>query len=594
MPTPIIGIDLGTSQSLVGVVEAGFPILLADDSGNRMTPSVVQWNPHSTSLIGKPAKNQRTLSPENTIYSVKRLIGRRPNEQPWTPPYNLNALGTSPQQISSLILAHLKSIAESQLQTQVQRAVITVPAYFNEGQRLITKRAAEEAGLEVVKLLSEPTAAALAYGFNQLENHQYITVYDLGGGTFDVSILQMREGVLEVLATAGDTALGGDDLDLLLAQYLYQKNIKNQKDNTTHTWENLSDQQKSKWLEIAENIKIQLSTTESYHLQLPFFDNQQHLDLQISRSEFEQLIKPLLYKTRTHLFKALADAQLQPADLHAILLVGGSTCIPLISQLIEEWTQILPNRSLHPDESVALGAVIQAGMIEGSIRQILLLDVTPLSLGIETYGGLMNIIIPRNSSLPCKAGELFTNAVSGQQEMLIRILQGEREMAKDNWELGLLKLPFTPAPKGSARVGVQFELDINGLLTVLVRDTLTQQEQIVKLENTIIDINNPEVEKMLAASVDYAIEDMQERIWNEEKLKAVELIDAIEQALTQVPEKTQLQVLAKTQHLTEQAAQLLNQGAHATAKLKSINQQLDQETQELAVILLEQALSFES
>jgi molecular chaperone DnaK len=437
-PEPILGIDLGTTNSLVGVVDSGFPILLADENGDRSTPSAVSYGEEI--IVGAAALRQRALNPLRTVTSVKRLIGRRGGESGWQPHYDLKSLGVTPVEVSAEILKKLKNIAERALEQKVSRAVITVPAFFNDAQRAATKRAGELAGMTVERILSEPTAAALAYGLDKLGEHQKVAVFDLGGGTFDISVLEMREGVFQVLATAGDTQLGGDDLDRALAAHIAQR--LNLAANDMRV------------VEAAEAAKKRLSVDEE-----TVFDG-----LKITRADLEKIAKPWLERTRVHCLRALSDAGVQAGDLDEIILVGGSTRMPLVRQFVAELFGKEPNTTQNPDEAIALGATIQAGILSGSLRQVLLLDVTPLSLGIETFGGLMNIIIPRNTTIPAKAGEMFTNAVANQHTMLIRILQGERELAKDNWELGRIEVPFPPGPKGSARVGVQFSLDADGIL----------------------------------------------------------------------------------------------------------------------------------
>lgn len=492
--SPILGIDLGTTNSLVGVVDSGFPILLADENGSRSTPSAVCYADDGTISVGTAALCQRAQHPRRTITSVKRLIGRRGSERGWQPHYDLKELGVTPVGVSAEILRHLKSLAGRAFEQPVNRAVITVPAFFNDAQRAATKKAGELAGLTVERILSEPTAAALAYGLDKLDEHQKVAVYDLGGGTFDISVLEMRDGVFQVLATAGDTQLGGDDLDRALAQFIAQKLHQPEGD--------------IRFLEAAEAIKKHLSAEETATFE----------SISIDRSDLEKLAKPWLDRTRQHCLRALSDAKIKASDLDEVILVGGSTRMPLVRQFVAELFGKEPNTSQNPDEAIALGATIQAGILAGSLRQVLLLDVTPLSLGIETFGGLMNIIIPRNTTIPAKAGEMFTNAVANQDSMLIRILQGERELAKDNWELGRIEVPFPAGPKGSARVGVQFSLDADGILHVLARDTATNTDTTLEIRGTAIDVADERVEQMIAESVEFAFDDMNERIWTEARM----------------------------------------------------------------------------
>lgn len=540
----IVGIDLGTTNSLIGAMDAGFPVLFADDEGRRLTPSAVYFPESGAPVVGWDALADHR---EASILSVKRFMGRRVGEIPADPlivgvpgePIKIKAgeHALVPEEISALILARLKAVAERALGQTVDRAVITVPAYFNDAQRSATKRAGELAGLTVERLVAEPTAAALAYGLDRLGENSKIAVYDLGGGTFDISILELSGGVFNVLSTNGDTQLGGDDLDRAIAQ--------------------------AKGLSLTEAEALKRSGDES----------------------LDAICRPIIERTRAHCLRSLHDAKLTPADLDEVILVGGSTRFPLVREFVKEVFQREPNTSQHPDEAVALGAVIQAGILDGSVQNVTLLDITPLSLGIETFGGLMNVLIPRNTTIPCRAGEMFANAVANQSAMRISVLQGEREMARDNWKLGEFEIPFSPAPRGQARVGVQFEIDANGLLQVLVRDIATKEDTKVTIDSAV-EVSDEAVEKMLADSLEHAFEDMDERAFTEASLKADEMIPAVASALAQLEvapdERQQIEDLV-TRVKDAQANRSLS-------KLKSALTKLDEATEPLAARLIEKAM----
>ena len=582
----IAGIDLGTTNSLIGVYESGFPTLLADPDGNRLTPSVVHYMADGSILVGSEARRMQGLHPDRTISSVKRLIGRRFGDKgtegligPKGTPVNLPIHGKqlTPEEVSSEILKRLKTIAEDRLGTQVNRAVITVPAYFNDAQRAATKKAGELAGFTVERILAEPTAAALAYGLDKLSDRSKVAVYDLGGGTFDLSILQLDNGVFEVLSTHGDTRLGGDDLDEAIAGLLARK--AGIDSSTSETDARLK--------EAARDAKERLSTEESLTLRLPFLTGGKSLEIPITRAEMERVCEPIIRRTRAHCLRSLEDAGLNATDLDQVILVGGSTRMPLVRRLVQEIFNREPNLSQHPDEAVALGAILQGAILEGNLRNIALLDVTPLSLGIETFGGLMNVIIPRNTTIPAKAGEMFTNAVAGQSGMTITILQGEREMAADNWKLGSLDIPFPPLPKGAARVGVQFSLDADGILQVLARDTAAGTEKIVEIRSAV-EVSDEAVEAMLAGSLEHAFEDMDARIFTEARLKAEEMLPAVEAALAQLGSELPEDEIAEIhKQTTEVTAALANK---ETSRLKQALAALDQATQTLATRLMERAM----
>ena len=584
MHQDIVGIDLGTTNSLIGIMDSGFAILLADADGARLTPSVVYFPEVGEPSVGAAARRMRAVEPAATIASVKRLIGLRGEDVAQEElPNDYEIIGrkgrplrvrvrqrdVTPEEISALVLGKLKRDAEAVLERAVDRAVITVPAYFNDAQRNATKRAGEAAGFTVERMINEPTAAALAYGLDRLEEKSKIAVYDLGGGTFDISILELHEGLFQVLATSGNTRLGGDDLDQAL-----MANCK----LAIPTWQKR---------ELIVEAKHRLSTEDSVAIDVPFIKGE-NLRYELTRAELERIALPIVQRTRAHCLRALADAKLKGSELDDVILVGGVTRMPLVRRFVAELFGREPNISQNPEEAVAIGATIQAGILSGAVREVVLLDVTPLSLGIETFGGLMNVIIPRNSTIPLKAGEMFTTAVHNQRAMKIKVLQGERELATDNWTLGEFEIEFEPAPKGVARVGVQFQIDSNGILQVLARDTKTGSEKILSLTSAI-DVSDEAVEAMIADSLEHAFEDMSERVWTETKLKSEEMLTAVEKALALAGER----LLPNDQKLIMENARAVREalGTHETSKLKAANAALDDATQELAALIVEQAMS---
>jgi molecular chaperone DnaK len=587
----IVGIDLGTTNSLIGVMEAGFPILIADKNGVRLTPSVIHFPPEGTPLVGQPAMRMRALKPAQTIYSIKRFIGLRGDElreKDADVSYNLerrtgkpirvaaNERTYSPEEISALILAKLKGDAETSLGHPVSRAVITVPAYFNDAQRSATKRAGELAGFTVERIVNEPTAAALAYGPDKLKSRSKIAVFDLGGGTFDISILELNNGVFEVLSTNGNTRLGGDDIDNAIMAHLRAKGFPADKPESI-----------ARLREAAIDAKHRLSSEETAEIEVPFLEGGQNFSCELTRSELERLSRPIVEQTRGHCRRSLADAKLAPADLDEVILVGGMTRMPLVRKIVAEIFGREPNTSQNPDEAVAIGATVQAGILSGAVRDVVLLDVTPLSLGIETFGGLMNVIIPRNSTIPIKAGEMFTTAVNQQRSMSIKVLQGEREMARDNWPLGQFEIEFEAAPKGVARVGVQFEIDANGILHVLARDTKTGAEKIVEI-NSAVDVSDGAVEAMISESLEHAFDDMSERVWTEAKLKAEEMLGAIDAAFGQVGNSIEPVEKGKIERAATQVREAMT--THDARKLQAANSALDEATQGLAAAIVEKAM----
>ena len=550
-------------------MDSGFPILLADEEGSRIMPSAVWYGESGAVEIGRKALRRRATDPQRVVTSVKRQIGADAVSDPV-----LLALGKTPEEVSADILKELRRIAEWRFECEVTKAVVTVPAYFNDAQRAATKRAGEQAGLEVVRILNEPTAAALAYGLDKLKDRARVAVYDLGGGTFDLTVLEMEDGVFQILATHGDTRLGGDDVDAMLFDHL------------TADLHNLPSSAIQLFRDEAAKAKRELSNTDSYTVRIPFYDGRRSFERTVTRAELDSLTTGWIARTIKCCKQAMLDSGLSIADLDVVVLVGGSTRMPAVRDAVAKFFEKEVDLSQHPDEAIALGAAIQAGVMSGAMRKMVLLDVIPLSLGLETFGGLMNVLIPRNTTIPCKAGEMFTNAADGQEKMGVRILQGEREMARDNWELGKLEVAMQSLPKGQARIGVQFKIDADGILEVLARDTATGKDVIVNIASSAVNVDDAAVEEMVSSSIEHAFEDMSERIFTEAKVKAEELIPAVEMILAQgLVEDAERQEVEST--LSAVKAAMASGAANA---LKSAVQKLDSATEAAAARLVEKAM----
>ncbi len=595
----IIGIDLGTTNSVVAIMEGGEPKVIANEEGSRTTPSIVAYTKDDEILVGTAARRQAITNPENTIFSAKRFMGHRLDEcqiELSQHPFNCIKLNNgdigfdvkgkkiTPPEVSAKVLQKLKRSAEAYLGQPVSEAVITVPAYFNDSQRQATRDAGKIAGLEIKRIVNEPTAASLAYGLDK-KSDEKVAVFDLGGGTFGISILEVGERIVDVISTSGDAHLGGDDFDDTLMKYLM---AEFRKDSGLDVSKDKMVIQRLK--EAAEKAKIELSSTKETEVSLPFLtadsSGPKHMNLKLTRSKFEQLIGDKVRKTLVPCKKALEDAKLKISDINEVILVGGSTRIPMVQELVKEFFNKGPNRSVNPDEVVALGAAVQAGVLAGDVKDMLLLDVTPLSLGIETLGGVSTVLIPRNTTVPTKKSEVFSTAADNQTSVEVHVLQGEREMSSGNRSLGRFHLDGLPAaPRGMPQIEVTFDIDANGIVHVSAKDKATDKVQKITITASS-GLSDNEINSMVKDAEAHADEDHKKKEMIEERNKLDSMIYNVEKMIADNREKLSKEVIEPAEKAVSEAKEKID--AQDIAELKTANETLTAASHKLAEELYKQ------